>query len=277
MKFGRTLIAAAAMLAFGTQMGSAQEKSTWDTIHDTKLIRVGCINTEPFGFKDPATGEWKGIVPAIAALIAKDMNVKWQCVETTWGTAIAGLQANQFDMVGGLDPTPQRALAIDFANGPLVYYALSVLTRKDVKADKWSDLNSDKITAGVPMGTAADRILTGMLNKAKFMRSKGNPEAIAAFASNRTDFVAGSSVWLVMQNHALGDQGKVVVPKPAMMSLAGVGVRKEQDKRWRDWLGVALNYYSMTGATKQAYDDYLKYRGVDPTKAPGIGLNDLQH
>ena len=276
MKLGRTLIAATAMLAFGTQIGSAQQKSTWDTIQENKMIRVGCVNSEPFGFKDPATGEWKGIVPAFAALIAKEMEVNWECVETTWGTAIAGLQANQFDFVGGMDATPQRAMAIDFAPGTLVYYATSILARKDLPVENWSDLNKPEITAGVPMGTSSDRILSEMLDKAQFNRAKGNPEAVAAFAAHRTDFVAGSSVWLIMQNHALGGQGKVVVPKPAMISTADVGIRMEQDKRWRDWLGVSLNYFYWKGSIKQAYEDYLKFRGIDPKDAPGIRLQELQ-
>src|SRR5690606_5299857 len=106
--------------------------STWDTIMETKKVRAGCVNGEPFGFKDPATGEWKGIVPAFAALVAQELEVDWECVETTWGNAIAGLQADQFDFVGGLDATPQRALAIDFADGTLVYYATAILARKDL-------------------------------------------------------------------------------------------------------------------------------------------------
>src|SRR5690606_15472131 len=112
---------------------------------------------------------------------AQELEVDWECVETTWGNAIAGLQADQFDFVGGLDATPQRALAIDFADGTLVYYATAILARKDLAVENWSDLNKPDITAGVPMGTAADRALTQMLDQAEFLRSKGNPEAVAAF------------------------------------------------------------------------------------------------
>lgn len=276
MKLGHTFIAAAALLAVGTQFCFAQQQSTWDTILERKMVRAGCVNSEPFGFKDPASGEWRGIVPAFTALIAKELEVEWECVETTWGTAIAGLQANQFDFVGGLDATPQRAMAIDFASGAIVYYATAVLTRPEVNAENWGDLNTPEINVGVPMGTSADVSLTAMLDQAEFTRAKGNPEAVASFAANRTDLVAGSSMWLMMQNHALGGQGKVVVPKPAMVATAGVGVRSEQDKRWRDWLSVSLNYFYWKGTMKAAYEDYLRFRGIDPKDAPGILLEDLQ-
>lgn len=275
MKFGHTLLAAA-FLAIGTQGSQAQEKSTWDTIQEAKMIRVGCVNSEPFGFKDPASGEWKGIVPAFAELLATELEVEWQCVETTWGTAVAGLQAKQFDFVGGFDATPQRAMAVDFADGAIVYYATAVLTTKDVEVEQWSDLNKPEIQIGVPMGTSSDVILSQMLDKAQFTRAKGNPEAIASFASGRTNVVPGSSMWLVMQNHALGGQGKVVVPKPSMIATAAVGVRKETDKRWRDWLSVSLNYFYWKGTMKSAYDEYLIFRGLDPKDAPSIRLEDLQ-
>ncbi|MEZ5811919.1 MAG: transporter substrate-binding domain-containing protein [Rhizobiaceae bacterium] len=276
MRLTQMLIAAAAMLAIGTSVSNAQQKSTWETIQENKMVRVGCVNGEPFAYKDPASGEWKGIVPAFAALIAKEMEVDWECVETTWGTAVAGLQANQFDFVGGLDATPQRAMAIDFAPGTLVYYAMAILARKDLPVENWSDLNKPEITAGVPLGTSSDRILTDLLDKAQFNRAKGNPEAVAAFASNRTDFIAGSSVWLTMQNHALGDQGKVVVPKPALISTADVGIRREEDKRWRDWLGVSLSYFYWKGSIKQAYEEFLEFRGINAKSAPGIRLQELQ-
>lgn len=276
MKFGRILITAAALFTIGTQASYAQDKSTWDTILQSKVLRAGCVNSEPFGFKDPASGEWKGIVPAFASLVAKELGVEWRCVETTWGTAVAGLQANQFDFVGGFDATPQRAMAVDFANGAIVYYATAVLTHKDIEVENWSDLNKPEIHIGVPMGTSADVILSEMLDKAQFTRAKGNPEAVASFASNRTNVVPGSSMWLVMQNHALGGKGKVVIPKPAMIANAAVGVRREEDKRWRDWLSVALNYFYWKGTMKEAYDEYLTFRGVDPATAPSIRLEELQ-
>jgi polar amino acid transport system substrate-binding protein len=269
---GVALIAAALL----SPAANAQEQSTWDHIQEAKLIRVGCVNAEPWGFKDPNTGKWEGIVPGYADLIAKELGVKWECVETTWGTAIAGLQANQFDLVGGFDPTPQRALAVDFVPGALVYYAMAILARKDLKADNWSDLNNADVKAAVPLGTSSDTMLTKLLDKAQFVRTKGNPEAVAAFASGRGDFVAGSSVWLVMQNHALDNQGKIVVPKPVKAATAGVGVRREADKRWRDWLGVTLDYYYWKGSISDIYDAYLKSRGIEPSEAPGIRLQDLQ-
>jgi len=274
----RTALIAASVAVCGMLSSSgvfAAEKSTWETVKEKQLIRMGCINAEPWGFKDPKSGEWMGLGPGFVKAIAEEMKVKWECVETTWGTAIAGLQANQFDVVSGFDPTPQRALSIDFANGALVYYAVAVLAKKDINATNWSDLNKDSIRVAVPLGTSNDLALTNLLPKAQFTRAKGSPEAISTFVSGRADVVGGSSMWLLMQNHALGNKGKVVIPKPVSAAIAGIGVRQETDKRWRDWLSVCLEYYYWRGTMVKVYEDFLRFRGMDPKDAPPIRLSDM--
>ena len=273
-KLGGIIAAVAVTLSF--QAAHAQEISTWDLIQETQTVRVGCINAEPWGFKDPSSGEWSGIGPGFGELVAAELQVKMECVETTWGNAVAGLQANQYDLVAGLDATPQRALAIDFAAGALVYYAVAVLARKDLEADTWDALNSPDVEVVVPLGTSNDRALSKVLTEANFTRTASSPEAIATFASGRADVVGGSSMWLMMQNHALGDQGKVIIPKPVAAATAGVGIRKEADKQWRDWLGISLDYFYWRGSMVKVYEDFLTSRGIDPAAAPGIRLVDIQ-
>ena len=274
--FLSALMAAAVALAFSSLAIVAQERSTWDKIQETQVVRVGCINAEPWGFNDPATGEWGGIGPGYGRLVAAELQVEMECVETTWGNAVAGLQADQYDLVAGLDATPQRALAIDFPAGALVYYAVAVLARKDIDASTWEALNSPDVEVAVPLGTSNDRALSKVLTEANFTRTASNPEAIATFASGRADVVGGSSMWLMMQNHALGDQGNVVIPKPVSAATAGVGIRKEEDKRWRDWLGISLEYFYWRGNMVKVYEDFLVSRGIDPATAPGIRLVDIQ-
>jgi len=259
-----------------TSTSLAQELSTWDRIQETQVVRVGCINAEPWGFKNPASGEWSGIGPGYGQLVAAELQVEMECVETTWGNAVAGLQANQYDLVAGLDATPKRALAIDFPAGALVYYAVAVLARKDIDASTWDGLNSPDVEVAVPLGTSNDRALTKVLTKANFTRTASSPEAIATFASGRADVVGGSSMWLMMQNHALGDQGNVVIPKPVSAATAGIGIRKEDDKRWRDWLSISLEYFYWRGNMVKVYEDFLVSRGIDPATAPGIRLVDIQ-
>jgi polar amino acid transport system substrate-binding protein len=262
------LLALAALAA--ALQAEAQETSTWEQIRKTGVIRLGCVQAEPWYYKDPKTGQWGGLGPGVTKLVAEELKLKWECVETTWGNGVAGLQANQFDMMFGLDATPQRAVSIDFTSGPTMYYAVAVLARKDLKTDRWEDLNKPEVKVAVPLGTSNDVAMTKILTKATFERTKGSPEAIASFASGRADLVGGSSIWLHFQNRALDFKGKVVIPAPAQAATADVGVRKETDKRWRDWLSVAMNYYYIRGITQQVYDEYQASRGMDPALSPPI-------
>lgn len=272
----RSVLAWVGFIAALGSTGYAQaQESTWEQIKSTGVIRVGCAPSEPWYFKDPDSGEWSGIGPGITALLAEEMKVDWKCVETTWANAVAGLQANQFDLMVGLDATPQRALAIDFPTGKLLYYAVAVLARPDLEFESWDDLNKPTVKVAVPLGTSNDRAISDVLPNAQFERTKGAAEAVASFASGRADLVGGSSLWLAMQNRALGNKGKVVIPTPSSASTSSIGVRKEADKRWRDWLGIAIDFYYFRGQTTKVYEDFLTMRGVDPATAPSIKIEDM--
>jgi polar amino acid transport system substrate-binding protein len=64
--------------------------------------------------------------------------------------------------------------------------------------------------------------------------------------------------------------GRVVLPEPVRMSTTSAGVRREADKTWRDFLGLALDYYYVTGMTQQFYEDFLRARDIDPATAPAV-------
>ena len=78
---------------------------------------------------------------AIGKQMAKEMDVEFEPVEVTWGTAVAALQANKIDVMFVLDATPKRALAIDFPAQPLLHYALAVLADDDLNTKNWENLN----------------------------------------------------------------------------------------------------------------------------------------
>ena len=265
-------------LALGLSLGalSVSAQSTWDQIKEAKKIRVGCAASEPWYYRDPKTGEWSGIGPGIATLLAKEMQVDWECVETTWGNAVAGLQANQFDMVVALDATPQRALAIDFASGTLLYYAVGVMIPKDSTLDTWEALDTPEKSVSVALGTSNDRAITGLLPNANIVRSKTYAEALATYFAGRVDAVGGSALALVFTAREQLGAHKVIVPKPPSASTTSIGIRKEPDKTWRDWLSVAVDYYYHRGHTAKAYREFIASRGMDPALAPPITLEEMQ-
>jgi len=243
--------------------------STWDSIKERKSLRIGVVQAPPWFLKDPATGKWSGFGYSVGKAMADTLGVKLETVEVTWGSAIAALQANKIDTMFVLDATPKRALAVDFPAQPLLYYALAVLGREDLKMDNWSDLNQDGIKLSVTQGTTMERYVTKHLPKAKILRFPSNGESVAAFQSGRVDAVSLFHPPLIAMQKKMG-KGKIVVPKPVRASASSAAVRKETDKRWRDWVNTAISYWYITGQFQKWYEDFLSDFGLDPKAVPAI-------
>ncbi len=200
---------------------------------------------------------------------AKDLGVEFQPVEVTWGTAVAALQANKIDIMFVLDATPKRALAIDFPAQPLLYYALAVLADDDMKIQTWGDLNKSGMKLAVTQGTTMDRYVTARLDKAEILRFPSNGESVAAFQSGRVNAVSLFHPPLIAMRKKIG-RGQIILPSPIRQSASSAGVRRESDKRWRDWVNTAIAYYYNTGQTQVWYEEFLAKFGVDPSTVPAI-------
>lgn len=268
-------LAAAAGGLLAPPASAQSPSSTWEGIRSRRALRLGVTPSEPWYAKDPASGGWNGCGVALARQMAKDMDVDVQFVETTWANAPAGLQAGQFDTMFVLDPTPARALAIDFPFAPVLYYALGFMTRDGDPAKTWAELDRPDATIAVPLGTAMDRWITRNLSKASITRLATIDETLLHYQSGRSRILVLYHPALVAYRLKVG-RGTVVVPKPAITSVAGAGVRREPDKTWRDYMTAVLTFYYENGTTEDLYKTYLASRGLDPAAVPGIRKESLE-
>ena len=253
--------------------GQAQEKSTWEAIKERGSLRVGVTQAPPWYFKDPSASEWSGLGASVGRAMAKELDVKFEPVEVTWGTAVPALQANQIDIMFVLDATPARAMAVDFPSQPLLYYALAVLADDDLKIATWEDLNKEGVKIAVTQGTTMDSYVTARLKKAEILRFPSNGEAVAAFQSRRVNAVSLFHPPLIAMRKQIG-RGKIVLPTPIRQSASSAGVRRETDKTFRDWVNTAISYYYETGQTQAWYEEFLTGFGVDPASVPAIRRED---
>jgi polar amino acid transport system substrate-binding protein len=254
--------------------------STWDTIMQTKKLRVGAALSEPWYFKDtsnsPAPGgvrtgdtTWRGIGPRLGELMARAMNVQLEMVEVTWGTAVAALQAGQIDTMFILDPTPERALAVDFVPRPVLWYPVAGLAKASVTATSWSDLNNPEAKLGVALGSSTDQTLTRLTPRANIQRYPTTGEMLAAWQSNRIDVAVttGPTVDLAI---ARLRSGKSLVPRPVVAVPGGAALRKEPDQRWASYLNTCAGYFYDTGVTQQIYEEFMQFRGLEAGRATSI-------
>ena len=271
IKRRKTVIRAlvAALLAATFAAGAAHAQSTMQQIKQKGELRIGVTPGEPWYFKDPGSGEWSGIGYRMGQQIAKDLGVKLVPVETTWGNSIAAIQANQIDVMFVLDATDERKKAVDFPDAPFFWYAQGVLLKDGLNVKNWSDLDREDMKIAVTLGTAPDRELTKRLPKAKIERFQNMDEAIAAFYSGRVDAASFYHPALVMQQ-ARVKKGKVVIPEPVVALATSGGIRREDDKAFRDFLDKEFDKYYKSGDTQKFYEEFLKSRNIDPSKAPPI-------
>ena len=245
------------------------QSSTWDAIMDRGSFRLGVAQSDPWYFKDPMTDQWSGFGVFLGEALAEDLGVELELVETTYGNAVAALQADRIDVMFVLDATPQRAESIDFLDEPLLHYSLAVLHAEGMEIDSWDDLNDPSINLGVTLGTSIDAFVTERLPNANISRYPSNDETVASFQSGRSNVVSMFAPALTMLQQRVG-QGVLTLPEPVKANASSAGFRREEDSQWRDYLNETLSGYYESGRIQELYEEYLQSRGIDPSTVPAI-------
>ncbi|MER8582217.1 transporter substrate-binding domain-containing protein [Mesorhizobium sp. M0751] len=273
---GAAMISAANVSGSVAQEQPAGGESTWGKIIKRGSIRFGAANTEPWYFKDvsgstePGGVEsngvvWRGVCTALAKMLADAMGVKLELIETTWGTAVAGLQADQFDVMLALDGTPLRALAIDFIPAQMAWNPFNVLVSDESNVATWGEMNKPDFAIAVVLGTSMDQFISRLLPNANVVRFQEASQTYAAFQAGRVNGITGAGPELDLLRDKL-KTGKVVIPKPVFAIPSGGGVRYDTDTRLRDYLATSITYLYHSSDIQNAYEDYVRYRGMDPAK-----------
>ena len=127
--------AALAASVAGPASAQATPDNTLDRIRANKVLRIAVLPGElPYFNKDLATGNWSGFSIEMANDIAKLLDVKLEYTESTYGNSILDLQSNKIDLGFALNPTPQRALVVDFC-GTVFHHPFGAMLKKGMEED----------------------------------------------------------------------------------------------------------------------------------------------
>lgn len=270
---GRALLAGAVCL--GALASSPAQAQTLQKVKQTGEFRIGVAAGDPWYYRDPATGQWSGVGVLIGQQIAQNIGVKMVPVETTWANSVAALQSGQIDVMFVLDATEERKRAIDFPANPLLWYAQGILAKDGLVAKNWADLDKPDIRIGVALGTASDRDVTKRLPNAKIERFTNTDETVAAFNAGRVDAVVFYHAVLTIAYSKIR-KGSVQIPQPTVAIATSAGIRKEQDTGFRDMLDAQFKQLYESGKTQALYGQYLRTKGLDPDKLPGVTKESLE-
>ena len=94
----RSMILAATLALLFAPSAFAQDSSTLDEIKQRGELRVAGVLYRPLISPRPS-GEYVGIDVEIMKLMAADLGVKLNIVNSEWATAVAGIDAKKWDVV----------------------------------------------------------------------------------------------------------------------------------------------------------------------------------
>lgn len=179
-------LASVAAVGLALTFAPAQARSL-DQIIKSGTIKIGVNPNFPPMSSYGKTNQLEGFDIDVGNKIATALGVKAEFVPTETAQRVPFLVADQIDIsLGALTRSSERAKLIDFTV-PLHTESMGVLTTDKVKAKKWTDLNSDKITLVNMRGNWSVDFLKEKLPKAKVLLVEGNADTVRALAQGRAD------------------------------------------------------------------------------------------
>jgi len=226
--------------------------STLDRVRESGILRIGVvIGQAPYFTKNLTDGSWSGACLEMAADIAARLNAKVQVVETTWGNQVLDLQSNKIDLAFAVNPTPERALRVDFAT-PTLVHSFTAVTRKGYrKPETWEDINKPEVRIAVDIGSSHETIARRYAPKANILAFKTRDEAVMALSTGRADVNVVLAILALPMLKKNPNLGEIAIPRPVLPLPSNIAVRTEIDKRWRDFISVWSDYNRALGTTRE--------------------------
>jgi len=179
LRYALAIGSGAALASSLVSPASAQTAAdnTLDRVRAAKVLRIAVLPGElPYFNKDLASGTWSGFSIEMANDIAKLLDVKLEYTESTYGNSVLDLQSNKIDLGFALNPTPQRALVVDFC-GTVFPHPFGAMLKKGLDAKSWADINKPDVKIAVDVGSANEAgRLRGQRAGARPHRDRQEPE-----------------------------------------------------------------------------------------------------
>jgi polar amino acid transport system substrate-binding protein len=263
------LLAAAEANAQQNAPATPSQSSTMDRVKTTKTLRIAALPGEaPYFNKDIASGEWSGMCIAMTKDIAKIFDAKIEYVESTYGNSVLDLQANKVDLAFALNPTPLRALVIDFTH-PFYLHGFGIVGKKGFTATDWSDLDKPDVKVACDIGSAHEIAARRFASHAQIVALPKRDDCILAVQSGRADCVVlavNLGLTAVKKNPELGKF--MMLHHPTVKLPTCMGIQMETDKRWQNFLNAWVDYNRGIEQIRQWLYDGLAIQGVKPADIP---------
>lgn len=232
-----------------------------------KLRMAGVAAEEPYFHKDIATGQWGGFCVEMGRDIANELGVALEIWPTTWGNSVLDLETNKIDISFGLNPTPKRALVVDFPPA-LFYNTSSFIGRKGFTAATWAELDRPEVRIAFDLGTSREVIVRHYAPKATLIGFRTSADGLLAVAAGHADcFVCTVFLGLAAKktNPNLGD---FFIPEPYVRVVTTAAIQYDSDLRFHLFMGAWADYNRSSGQMRAWILNGLALVGVQPKDVP---------
>ena len=253
---GALLSALALALPLAFAAGAAQADQL-DTIMAAKKIRVAIdLAVPPYGLKDEKLNATGSDVET-ARLLAKNLGVELEIVQTTGANRIPFLQTDKADIVvSSMSVTPEREKVVDFSV-PYAAILAVVAAPKGMAIGGPADLAGKKVIA--TRGTTNDQELTKIAPAGmQLIRFDDDATSITAVISGQADIFATAPPLLKTINEK--NPARQMEPKFTMkVNMLAIGLRKNEPRlkaRLDDFVKAQLKSGELNTI-------YKKFHGAD--------------
>lgn len=257
------LAAAAAALLASAVPEPANAQSVLDSIKQRGELRVAGVLYRPLISPRPS-GEYVGADVEVMKLMAADLGVKLNIINSEWATAVAGIAADKWDVVPALCITAARKEVVDFSESYITIAPIFVALAGNPKnLNTVEDFNRPEVVFAVPSGSWSESVAKEGAPKAtlKEFGQSTSSDLIQEVVAGRADAVVmDTPIQITMALASYGDKLHVVpgVDKPLDIKACHVGYAyKKGDTRMRDYVDGFMKKIRDSGKLQSIIKEYM--------------------
>ena len=202
-------------------------------------------------FRNTDTGQLEGIDIDLSKELAKDMGVKLEYVETSFGSFIADLQANKCDLgMFGVGATMKRAQAVAFSD-PYLISGVYAVVHKGGPINSWADIDKPGINVGVSLGSYVEPFLRSYLKNAQTVAVAPPATTQAELMAQRVDVMMTDYPSSIKMN-AQFDWSATVAPPEKLSVTPYAYVMNQGDQIWLNYINLFVRTIKLDGRLKAA-------------------------
>jgi cyclohexadienyl dehydratase len=243
------LLSVLALTLAAIQPGAAETPDRLEQVLKRGTLRVGTtFDTPAFSMRNAATGEPEGFDIDALKTLAPALGVKIDYVKMTFGSMMADLAADKFDMaMSGMGRTLERARTATFSKPYMRYGKLLMIRSADRDRFKsLADVDRPGIRVTYNKGGLNDRFANTEFKQATPIGFASNEEATAALLGGAVDAqVSDSTAAIFMARHdprlAVMDPAHVFNPVHVAILL------RREDQTLQNYINIWIDQIELDG------------------------------